>query len=320
MNPIGGYFELELTHRGGFPHNDGVLLNSGRNALEYVFRALGDMKHLYLPYYTCDVVMEPVEKLNIPYTFYHINQSLELDDLPMLNDGEYLVYTNYFGIKDEYVKHLAEHYGSRLIVDNAQAWFAEPIEGVSTIYSPRKYVGIPDGGVAYCPKHLDESPLEQDFSYERCAHLLKRIDLSPSDGYADFKATSKTLVGQPIKKMSKLTKTMLDSIGFEEIKARRIQNYEYLHRYLIEINLLHLPTLDSFACPMVYPYWVDDATLKQQLIKNNIFVATYWPNVLEWCKMQDWEYELADKVAFIPVDQRYCIEDMKIIIKIITPN
>ena len=317
MNPIGGYFELELTDRGGFPHDNGVLLNSGRNALEYVFQALGDVKHLYVPYYTCDVVMEPVKKFNITYTFYHINQSLELDVLPTLNDGEYLIYTNYFGIKDKYVKRLAAYYGSRFIVDNAQAWFAETVEGVSTIYSPRKYVGVPDGGVAYCPKHLDESSFEQDFSYERCTHLLKRIDLSPSDGYADFKATSKTLVGQPIKKMSKLTKTILVSIDFEEIKTRRIQNFEYQHKHLSETNLLQLPSLDSFACPMVYPYLLNDAALKQQLVENNIFVATYWPNVLEWCKPEDWEYALAERTVFVPIDQRYGIEEMQRIIEII---
>lgn len=317
MKPIGGYFELELTDQGGFLHNDGVLLNSGRNALEYVFVALGDVRRIYLPYYTCDVVMEPIEKFIIPYTFYHINQSLELDVLPALNEGEFLIYTNYFGIKDGYVKRLAEHYGSRLIVDNSQAWFSEPMEGVNTVYSPRKYVGVPDGGVAYCPKRLDESAFERDFSYERCSHLLKRIDLSPSDGYADFKANSKHLVGQPVKKMSKLTKAMLASIDFEEIKTKRIQNYEYLYMHLSETNLLHLPSLDSFDCPMVYPYLVNDALLKQQLIKHNVFVATYWSNVLEWCKPQDWEYELAGKTAFIPIDQRYGIEDMRRIIEVI---
>lgn len=314
MKPIGGYFELELPNRGGFLHDDGVLLNSGRNALEYVFRALGDVKLLYVPYYTCDVVMEPILKLNIPCTFYHINPSLELDVLPSLNAGDYLIFTNYFGIKDEYVKRLADYYGSQLVVDNAQAWFADPIEGVSTIYSPRKYVGVPDGGVAYCPKHLDESVFEQDYSYERCAHLLKRIDLSPSDGYADFKATSKKLVGQPIKRMSKLTKAMLASIDFESVKSKRRENFEYLHKHFCETNLLDLPSLDSFACPMVYSYLVNGASLKQKLIEKQVFVATYWPNVLEWCKPQGWEYELADKVAFIPVDQRYGMEDMQRII------
>lgn len=317
MNSVGGYFELELSNRGGFPHDDGVLLNSGRNALEYVLRVLGDVRYLYVPYYTCDVVMEPIEKLNIPYIFYHINQSLELDVLPRLNNGDYLIFTNYFGIKDEYVKRLAAHYGPQLIVDNAQAWFAEPIEGVSTIYSPRKYVGVPDGGVAFSTKHLDENLFEHDYSFERCAHLLKRIDLSPSDGYADFKATSKKLVGLPIKKMSKLTKTMLTSIDFEEIKSKRIQNYNFLHKHLDVTNLFHLPALNSFACPMVYPYLVNDASLKQKLIEKQVFVATYWPNVLEWCKPQYLEYELTEKTIFIPIDQRYGKEDMQRVIEVL---
>lgn len=319
MKPIGGYFELELTNCGGFPHDNGIFLNSGRNALEYVLRALGDVKHLYVPYYTCDVVMEPIAKLNIPYSFYHINQGLELDALPSLNAGDYLIYTNYFGIKDEYVRRLAEHYGSQLIVDNAQAWFAESIEDVSTIYSPRKYVGVPDGGVAYCPKRFDESMFEQDYSYERCAHLLKRIDLSPSEGYLDFKANSKQLVGQPIKRMSNLTTKMLNSIGFEAVKNKRRTNFEFLHECLRKTNLFNIPSLDSFACPMVYPFLTDDLTLRQRLIENNVFVATYWPNVREWTSKDMVEYELMERLLPIPCDQRYGIDGMNRIVNTINP-
>ena len=118
---IGGYFELELPKRGSFVHDDGVLLNSGRNALEYVLRSMPDVRHLWAPYYTCDSILEPITKLGIPYTFYHINERLELKDGLMLQDGDYLLYTNYFGIQDSYVKQLAMQYGSQLIVDNAQA-------------------------------------------------------------------------------------------------------------------------------------------------------------------------------------------------------
>ena len=218
---IGGYFELELPDCGGFLHDDGVLLNSGRNALEYVLMSLRDVQHLYVPYYTCDVVMEPLSKLGIPCSFYHINQKLEIESLPLLQCGDYLIYTNYFGIKDEYVMTLANHYGAKLIVDNAQAWFAEPIIGVNTIYSPRKYVGLPDGGIAYCTKHIDEGSFDQDVSFDRCSHLLKRIDLGPSEGYADFRANSKQLIGQPIKRMSRLTKRILLSIGFEVVRENR---------------------------------------------------------------------------------------------------
>ena len=313
---IGGYFELELPKRGGFLHDDGVLLNSGRNALEYVLRSMPDVRHLWIPYYTCDSILEPITKLGIPYTFYHINERLELKDGLALQDGDYLLYTNYFGIKDSYVKQLAMQYGSQLIVDNAQAWFAEPIEGVCTTYSPRKYVGIPDGGIAYCPKGLDVNQFEQDRSFDRCSHLLKRIDVGAEEGYADFKANDQTLCNQPIRKMSKLTKALLSSIDFEEVKRKRIANFRYLHEALKCTNKYDVPEMTSFACPMVYPYLTDDISLRQKLIDNKLFVATYWPNVMEWAKDGMLERELMERLLPIPCDQRFGEEKIQRILNI----
>lgn len=317
MNPIGGYFELELPERRRFSHDDGVLLNCGTNALEYILMALGNVSHVLAPYYTCDVVLEPILKLGVPYTFYNINQSLELDNLPSLQSGEYLIYTNYFGIKDEYVRKLACHYGSQLIVDNAQAWFTEPIGGVNTIYSPRKFVGLPDGGIAYCIKQIDKNTFEQDFSYERCSHLLKRIDVGPTEGYADFKANSKQLVDQRVKRMSELTWRLLSSIDFEIVKDKRRMNFEYLHEHLEKFNLFEMPSTESFVCPMVYPLLTEDLALRQRLVENKVFVATYWPNVSEWTKKGMLEYELAERLIPLPIDQRYGQEEMKTICGII---
>lgn len=317
MNPIGGYFELELPKRRDFPHNDGVLLNSGRNALECVLLALGNVRHVWVPYYTCDVVLEPMNKHKIPYSFYSINQNLEIDQLPSLQSGEYLLYTNYYGIKDKYVKKLASHFNSQLIVDNAQAWFAEPIEGVNTVYSPRKYVGLPDGGVAYCIKHIDEIKFEQDFSNERCSHLLKRIDVGASESYSDFKLNSKRLDGQPIKRMSRLTQRILSSIDFGVVKSVRNRNFEFLHGHLGKTNLFKVPLKSSFTCPMVYPYLTDDRGLRQKLIDNKVFVATYWPNVSDWASEDMLERRLTEMLIPIPCDQRYGIEEMKAIINLV---
>lgn len=314
---IGGYFELELPDCGGFLHDDGVLLNSGRNALEYVLMALGDVKHLYVPYFTCDVVMEPVEKMGIPYSFYHINPKLEIEGCPSLQRGDYLIYTNYFGVKDEYVRTLADYYGSHLIVDNAQAWFAEPVIGVNTIYSPRKFVGLPDGGVAYCTKHVDEDSFVQDVSFERCSHLLKRIDLGPSEGYADFRTNSEQIKGQPIKRMSKLTRRLLSSIDFEAVKTRRLEIFEHLHKCLKELNLFEMPPMDTFECPMVYPFLTKNLSLRQKLVENKVFVATYWPNVKEWTAEDMLERKLMNGLLPIPCDQRYGQFEIDYIIEVI---
>ena len=317
LEGIGGYFELELPDKDRFPHDGGVLLNSGRNALEYVLRSLHDIVHLKIPYYTCEVILEPLQKLNIAYSFYPIDGKLELQEPFRLREGEYLLYTNYFGIKDEYVRTLSNQYGAKLIVDNAQAWFAEPMEGVNTIYSPRKFVGIPDGGVAYCPKGIDVANFEQDTSFDRCSHLLKRIDLGASEGYADFKENSQKLSNQPIRCMSILTKALLASIDFGEVKRKRRENLQWIHDALKDSNRFDLPDFSSFECPMVYPYLTEDMSLKQKLIDNKVFVATYWPNVKEWTMEGMLERKLSDCLIPIPCDQRYRQTEINRIVEIV---
>lgn len=313
---IGGYFSLEISRvQNGYIHTNGVHLNSGRNALEYILKSIPVVQKLYIPYYTCDVVLEPINKLGIPYGYYRIDEHLELADEIQLDKDEYLLVTNYFGIKDAYIKKLAKRYGERLIVDNAQALYAKQLEGIKTIYSPRKFVGIPDGGIAYIDNGLDIADMEQDVSYNRCTHLLKRLDLGAEAGYNDFRANSHQLVNQPIRRMSNLTWNLLQGIDFEEVKKRRWKNFMQLHQALSSINRLHIPESETFACPMVYPLYTSDMTLKKWLIDNKIFVATYWPNVLEWCKEGMLEHELASKVIAIPIDQRYKNEDMNRIIQ-----
>lgn len=315
MDSIGGYFSLELQRNKSFLHNDGILLNTGRNALEYILRVLGDVQLIYIPYYTCNVILEPLNKLGVSYCFYHINIRLEISSEINLKEGEYLLYTNYFGIKDRYIKDISPVYGNRLIVDNAQAFYAEPVDGVSTIYSPRKFVGIPDGGIAYCSGKYEIA--EYDESYERCSHLLKRYDLGASGGYEDFHMNSAKLHGLPVRKMSRLTEAMMYSIDFGTIMQCRWQNFMFLHEALADSNILTLPSVESFACPMVYPYYTQDISLRVKLIEQKIFTARYWPNVLEWCNDADEELDLCNYIIPIPVDQRYCEKDMERIIKIV---
>lgn len=319
MKEIGGYFELELADRGPFPHEHGYCVNSGRNALELILSNIKDIALLWIPYYTCDVILEPLEKLKIPYCYYHINKRLELANDIQLNNGEYILVTNYFGIKDNYIKEIAERYGEKLIVDNSQAFFSPPIAGIKTFYSPRKFVGVPDGGIAIIPDVcVDMSVFERDTSFERCSHLLKRTDIGASNGYNDFKINSQHLKKKPIRCMSKLTRALLRSIDYEIIEKRRRSNYMFIHEMLNESNLLSVSHdgLSSF-CPMIYPYLSKDYGLKQKLIDEYVFVATYWPNVTQWCNAEDIEYKLTQETAFLPIDQRYEKSEMEMIVKAI---
>ena len=313
MEPIGGYFSLELPLHEEY-HKDAIRLNTGRNCLEYILRARG-YKKVYIPYYTCDVVLEPFKKLGVPYEYYHIDIHFEIRDRFMLKEGEALLYTNYYGLKQRNVEQLAAKVGNRLIVDNTQAFYAKPVEGIDTFYTCRKFFGVPDGAYLYTDKLLDVE-LEQDQSYGRMLSLTKRIDLSPEAGYQDFRDTSKALVGQPIKRMSKLTQRMMLGIDYESVTQIRRDNYQMLHEALGKENNLELP-LEDDAVPMVYPYLVPVKGLREKLIENKTFVARYWPNVLECTTPDDIDYLLAYQMQPLPIDQRYGEEEMKRIIEFI---
>ena len=177
-------------------------------------------------------------------------------------------------------------------------------------------MGIPDGGFAWTPQER-EIDMHQDFSTERCSHLLRRIDSGSASGYKDFKENSCKLSMEPMKRMSELTYRILGSIDFEEVIYRRRRNFEYLHQALGPTNLLEIPDKRSFVCPMVYPYHIQDCELRGYLISNNIFVATYWPNVFNWCKPESIESIFAREILPLPIDQRYREEDMERIIDII---
>ena len=309
MQEIGGYFELELQN-GMHYHHDAIRLNTARNCFEYILKAKKYTK-VYIPYYTCDVMLEPLHKLNIAYEFYHINAHFEPLEDKELQSNEAFLFTNYFGLKQEAVKRLAHVYTNQLIVDNAQAFFAAPLQGIDTFYSARKFFGVPDGAYLYSDSRLEIE--EQDVSYDRMAHLLKRIDLGASSGYSDFQKNDEQLIGQPIKKMSKLTENMMCSLDYTKIIKQRRANFIHLHAKLDAFNTFKLE-LEAEAVPMVYPFYGSEA-LRKKLIENKIYTATYWPNVKEWCTKDSLEYQLTSDVIYLPVDQRYTTDDMDVIVK-----
>ena len=297
MNAIGGYHALELNV-GEHYHKDAIPLNTARNCLEYILKSRQYTK-VFVPYYTCDAIIEPFTKLNISYEFYRIDKRLEPRQLPNLNRNEAFLYTNYFGLKNEYLIKLANHYGHQLIVDNSQAFFDRPISGIDTFYSPRKFFGVPDGGFLYTDCKLN-TIFEQDVSFTRALHLLKRIDISPEAGYEDFKNAEQSLSNQPIKRMSKLTDSILRNIDYIEHIKRRRANYLELIDILGSKNELVLE-LSEDSVPLAYPFKTKKTDLKNLLISKRIFIPTYWPNIKEWCKQGEFEFELMTAILPLPL-------------------
>lgn len=294
---IGGYFELELR-QGKHYHKDALRLNTARNCFEYILRARKYTK-VYIPYYTCEVMLEPLNKCHVAYDFYHINEQLEPVEVFHLEPSEAFLYTNYYGLKQQCVAQLATQYGKQLIVDNAQAFFADPIQGIDTFYSARKFFGVADGAYLYTDAHLDIE-LEQDQSYARMAHLLKRADIDAEAGYADFRKNDDALCGEPIKKMSRLTEKILCSIDYDKVHSIRRHNYQLFETKLGSSNKIHF-ILEEGSVPMIYPYWTN-VCIRENLINKRIYTATYWQNVLDWTNVGDIENILTQMLIPLPIN------------------
>lgn len=316
MNGIGGYFELELSNNKQLYYSNLFAVNTCRNALILLIKTKGYTK-VFLPFYICNVIVDTLIKNNIAIEYYQINENLEIAKSLKNKKKEAVLYTNYFGIKDKYIKKISLKY-QNLIIDNAQAFFSQPINDTDTIYSPRKFFGVPDGGLLYTKATINLEKYTQDISYSRCSHLLKRIEISPEDGYNDFIKNDNYLSDLSIMRMSKLTTILLSQIDYEKIKKIRKINFMLLHEHLKELNEINID-IDTDSIPMVYPLLLKKGKeLKQKLIKNRIFIPTYWPDILEKTQTDSFENNLVNNLLALPIDQRYSEKELDLILNHLT--
>ncbi len=313
---IGGYFGLELRPGPAY-HKKALELNCGRNAFEYILE-VKDYKKVFLPYFTCASMLEPIHKLGLEIEFYKINEQLEpVFDYSKIEQNEVFIYTNYFGLFDHVVFKLAGKCPN-LIIDNSQSFYSKPIDEVDTFYSPRKFFGVPDGAYLYLTNSncelLKKLPVSK--SADRFEHLLKRLEVGAEAGYDAFRKNKKGFVDGSIKQMSVLTKCLLENIDYQFVAEKRKSNFNFLHKNLKERNLLNLLT-NELTVPLDYPLLTDRLDLKSKLIKQKIYLATYWPNVFEWCDSKSFEYKLAKNTLHLPIDQRYGEAEMQLIVKFV---
>ena len=311
MKEIGGFFQLEA---GMHPllHEGASLLNSGRNALRCIIRDM-KIRKIRVPYYSCPVVWHALEAEHCEIIPYEVDASF----MPLCEPSEIpLLYTNYFGVCTDNARSLKKSFPC-LILDNAQAFYARP-DGTACFWSPRKFFGLPDGGMMW-PAHKSADDLPVSESWQRCSHLLKRWDLGAGAAYADFKLNSADLGAEPPLAMSILTHALMSSLDCEAARQRRRENFSILHKSLGERNLLGIDlnrSLEGGDVPLVYPFRTKDEELRRRLIQNKVFVATYWPQEEGCsCMSSPSAQAYAREIIPLPIDQRYGRDDMLYILE-----
>jgi hypothetical protein len=291
-------------HPGGMPHENALALNCGRNCLDYLIRARG-IKSIWLPGLLCGSVAGVCRRHHVEIHRYHIREDYLFGAIPV-REGDWLYVADLCGqIPRAAIKGIVAKY-KNVIFDEAQAYFAPPVEGADTLYTCRKFFGVPDGAFLHTGSRCtDEIPRD-----ESIARMQALLEGKHGSGYGNAAESDELFNSEPLKWMSTFTMDLLRSIDYEAVKAQRTANFAALSLSLGPVNKLK-PRRSEGA--FAYPLWLEQGdAVRRMLAAKKIYIPLFWPNVLTDSDVTPLERDLALNVLPVPCDQRYGPREMKV--------
>ncbi len=294
-----------------FPFLSGAqtILSSGREALYFGLKLFKNIpKRVHIPAYCCKSVLSPFKQLGIEIIFYDINNRLQpVIDNSKLREKDLLLLIHYFGIPQnvQSIKQLCEQYGVFLIEDCAhtlpdpQSRCPMGSTGIFSIYSLRKQLPVPDGGVlvvndndlkkrlSIIPKpKIKKVPLKKwlIMNFDRIAFFLGWPNtLRMKDALRDKIGSTESIFYSRFSnnevKISYLTLKILSDINFNEIMEIRKRNYSWLVNKLKSISkiVIPFPNLPDGAVPQGLPILVENADFICSCMRELGIGVDKWP-------------------------------------------
>ena len=316
--PLGGYLELDLPNQHSEWLARAYKFNSARAAFASLVNQLA-IKTVWLPRYLCDTMSDVFSNGEIELKFYELADDFSIKTDAAVEYNALLLYVNYFGICEKQSRGVIAKYGAnKVVIDNAQAFFSEPFDTLATMYSPRKFFGLPDGGLLYSnhPRIKQLEPKDTT-SASRTWHLFSRLTNSPEAAYQQYQAAEQAIAEMSVLGMSELTERLLNAVDYETARTARKRNAHYLHERLGEYNHLEFH-VDADTAPLCYPLLPKVKTAsRSELINKRVFVPSYWPEVLTRVEEGSFEWNLVTNGLFLPCDQRYTENHMDRLISLL---
>jgi hypothetical protein len=234
----------------------------------------------------------------------------------VLDDGDLVLVIDYFGWPPsrEFRAWAAGTHGVTWVEDRAQAlWIDDPPWTPWRIASPRKLLGVPNGGLLFGPHfHREIVAPENDAALDLALPELMRFeDAGESDNaswYAAFQARERALGLRP-SPMSRLGEALLRRIPIAPLISRRRANYAYLLRHLDDYAAWPRPA-DGIA-PFGFVVAVEDAgALAAALAERRLFCARHWAEITVDAARFPRAHALARHLVTLPCDQRYGPADL----------
>lgn len=318
---IGGYFGLQVvpsvaSATASLPSwwVDGVAVQSGRVALALALPARPAT--LWLPAYFCPPVERALAGRGWNLRRYRLAEDWGPGDDVTPAPGDRVLVVDFFGLAAAAVRRAVACFGAgSVIADHSLALFAAPVDGVPTAYSPRKFVGLPDGGLLLNGEALELAAPDETLSAGRARHLLLRAAGDLQSGRIAFSEAEASLDADLAPRaMSLLTRRLLEAVDVEAVASRRVRNFDRLASGLRALGF-DVPCRSPDAVPLCCPVFGLRPTVARPLLASNgIFCAAYWPDVA--LDVEDVEgRRFAEATTFLPCDQRYDDDDIDFVLE-----
>ena len=327
---IGGMFGLtepigEPGRIPAFLKGQALLLANARSGIAIIVEALCPLR-IWLPSFLCDAVLFPVRRSPSVLKFYEVGEDLNVSPdgwLGQISERDLVVLIDYFGFpSSKECAYRAKEQGAWVLEDACQALLSDgldaPVDFV--VYSLRKFLGVPDGGVLIQRnptadfKEIQLHPAPREWWLKAFWATILRRDFdyftSERKWFGLFRMVERE---QPCGRyaMSELTRELLThSFDYEKIALRRIENYQTLAELLNRWALYaHLP---PGVVPLGFPIRIPHRDqIRSALYDQRIYPPVHWP--IPEAVPTDYQAcrRLAAEIMTLPCDQRYNAADMQ---------
>ena len=337
--------KIDLSHY-GLKGNDSVLLSTGRAAEQYVLRTVEERnsqlkKVALIPPFTCQTVIEPFRQLGYCIWTYPIDEKLciKLEQFRRILDksqAQVVLLHRYFGFDTlkEMESIICEYQakGVSFIEDRTQNLYSDHPELNTdyTIGSLRKWSGVLDGAFALCREgkfRKKPSQYDEDLKKEKmeACYLKYRYMMGLENNKEEYllryrRAEEILDKQQEFYRICPESERIQASLDNETLKVCRRKNYSHLYLGLKEIKPIYAltPELSEGDVPLYLAITLENrGELQKRLKSENIFAPVVWPLPDNLPFVCDEARDFYQHILCFPVDQRYGLDDMERIIRVI---
>ena len=332
---VGGMFGLApaaLNHNQPPPflRERNIFLANARSGISLLVDLLSSTQ-VWMPSYLCGVMLEAVGDPSL-VRFYEVAYDLSIPNLSWVDEvkkNDLVLLIDYFGFpRNHHCMTYVKERGAWIVEDASQALLSSEIGGFSdfTLFSVRKFLGVPDGGILVINNpeiclpdlHLSPPPAEwwlQAFE----ATILRRAFDQYGGNRRWFELFREADANGPIGafSMSELSRLFLyHRFNYTAISQARIDNYKALNQILGEFALF--PQLSTGVVPLGFPICLKKRNhVRQVLFEHKIYPPIHW--TIEDVVPQRFRdsHRLSGEILTLVCDQRYSCSDMERVGKII---